>query len=196
MHTPSNSSTPTLPPRLGIAAANWWVFVLTGLLLIGLGLWAFRNPNEAFLGMTIYFAAIILFNGVGGLIFALTNRAHLPGWGWLMGLGVLEIIFGFFLLNSPLFAAQALIFFVGIWLLLRGGATVANAFVLRRLGYRHWGWTLALGLLGFALAALVLANPAVLALTATVWLAVALLVLGVAVGWLGLRLRRAAPARG
>ena len=94
-----------------------------------------------------------------------------------------------------MFAAQALVFFVGIWLLLRGGATVANAFVLRHLGYRHWGWTLVLGLLGFALAALVLADPAVLALTATVWLAVALLVLGGALLWLGLRLRRAAPAR-
>lgn len=191
----SSSNSPTLPPRLGIAASNWWVFVLTGLLLIGLGLWAFRNPGEAFLGLTIYFAALILFNGVGGLIFAITNRDHLPGWSWLVAIGIIEIVFGFFLLNSPLFAAQALVFFVGIWLLLRGGATVANAFVLRRLGYRHWGWTLALGLLGFALAALVLADPAVLALTATVWLALALLVLGGAVAWLGLRLRRAAPAR-
>ena len=195
MKRPATSPTSALPPRLGIAAANWWIFALTGLLLIGLGLWAFRNPGEAFLGLTIYFAALILFNGVGSLIFALTNRAHLPGWSWLMSISIIEIIFGFFLLNSPLFAAQALVFFVGIWLLLRGGATVANAFVLRHLGYRHWGWTLVLGLLGFALAALVLADPAVLALTATVWLAVALLVLGGALLWLGLRLRRAAPAR-
>ncbi|AMR26378.1 hypothetical protein A0257_04180 [Hymenobacter psoromatis] len=195
MNSPANSSAPALPPRLGIAAANWWIFALTGLLLIGLSLWAFRNPGEAFLGLTIYFAAIILFNGVGGLIFALTNRAHLPGWGWLAGIGIMEIVFGFYLLNSPLIAAEALIFFIGIWLLLRGGATVANAFVLRHLGYRSWGWTLALGLLGFALAALVLADPTVMALTTTVWLALALLVLGAALLWLGLRLRRAAPAR-
>ncbi len=78
MNNPSNSPTPTLPPRLGIAAANWWIFALTGLLLIGLGLWAFRNPGEAFLGLTIYFAAIILFNGVGGLIFAITTAPTWP----------------------------------------------------------------------------------------------------------------------
>jgi uncharacterized membrane protein HdeD (DUF308 family) len=195
MNRPSTSPTPALLPRLGITAANWWVFVLTGVLLIGLSLWAFRNPGEAFLGLTIYFAAVILFNGVGGLIFALTNRDHLPGWGWLAGIGVLEITFGFYLLNSPLVAAEALIFFIGIWLLIRGGATVANAFTLRHLGYANWGWTLALGLLGFVLAALVLADPAVMALSATVWLALALLVLGAALLWLGLRLRRAAPAR-
>lgn len=195
MQSPSNSSLPT-PLLPGRAAANWWVFVLTGLLLLGLSVWAFRDPGEAFLGMTVYFAAVILFNGVGGLIFALTNREHLRGWGWLMGIGVVEIIFGFYLLNSPLFAAQALVFFIGIWLLLRGGATVANAFALRHLGYANWGWTLTLGLLGIVLAALVLAHPAVAALTATVWLALALLVLGAALLWLGLRLRRAAPVRG
>ena len=193
MKTPLTSPTPLLP---GQAAANWWVFVLTGLLLLGLSVWAFRDPGEAFLGLTVYFAAVILFNGVGGLIFALTNRAHLRGWGWPAAIGIAEIIFGFYLLNAPVFAAQALVFFIGIWLLLRGGATVANAFVLRRLGYPNWGWTLALGLLGFALAALVLANPAVAALSATVWLALALLVLGAALLWLGLRLRRAAPVRG
>ena len=195
MKSPSNSTIPT-PLLLGKAAANWWIFVLTGLLLLGLSLWAFRDPGEAFLGMTVYFAAVILFNGVGGLIFALTNRAHLPGWGWSAAIGIMEILFGFYLLNTPLFAAEALIFFIGIWLLLRSGALVVNAFTLRHLGYVNWGWTLGLGLLGFALAALVLANPAVAALSATVWLALALLVLGAALLWLGLRLRRAAPVRG
>jgi len=151
------------------------------------------QPRPGVFGADYLFAVVILFNGVGSLIFALANRAHLRGWGWLLAMGVVEIIFGFYLLNAPLFAAEALIFFIGFWLLLRGGATVANAFVLRRLGYRNWSWTLALG---FALAALVLADPAVMALSATVWRALALLVLGVAVGWLGLRLRRAAPAMG
>ena len=193
MKTPLAS--PTLLPPPGVAAANWWIFVLTGLLLLGLSLWAFLDPGEAFLGLTVYFAAVILFNGVGSLVFALTNRPHLPGWGWSAAVGAVEIFFGFYLLNAPIFAAEALIFFIGIWLLLRGGATVVNAFTLRHLGYPNWGWTLGLGLLGFALAALVLTNPAVAALSATVWLALALLVLGAALLWLGVRLRRAAPTR-
>ena len=62
---------------------------------------------------------------------------------------------------------------------------MANAFALRRLGYRHWGWTLTLGLAGAVLAFLVLGNPAIGALGAVTWLALALLVLG-------LRLRSAA----
>jgi uncharacterized membrane protein HdeD (DUF308 family) len=103
------------------------------------------------------------------------------------------VLFGFYLLQAPIVAAGTLAFVIGFWLLLRSGSTIANAFVLRRLGYRRWGWTLAFGLLGLALAFIVLGNPAIGALGATVWLAMALLVLGVALFALGLRLRRAAP---
>ena len=69
--------------------------------------------------------------------------------------------------------------------------STANAFVLRRLHYRNWGWNLALGLLGIVLGFLILANPAIGALGATVWVAIALVVLGVALMVLGLRLRSA-----
>lgn len=174
------------------AAANWWVYVLGGLALLLLGIWVFSNPASAFLGLTLYFAAAILFNGVGSAVFAFTNRDHLRGWGWLLALGLAEILFGVYLLSQPIVAAGTLAFVIGFWLLLRSGSIVANAFSLRRLGYRNWGWTLALGLLGVVLAFLVLGNPATGVLGATTWLAIALLVLGGAAVVLGLRLRRAA----
>ncbi|MFD1872860.1 HdeD family acid-resistance protein [Hymenobacter bucti] len=173
-------------------AANWWVFVLAGLGLFGLGLWVFNSPDAAFLGMTFYFAALILFNGVANAVFALTNRSHLRGWGWLLALGIGEIVFGFYMLTQPIVAAGTLAFFIGFWLLLRGGSTVANAFALRRLGYRRWGWSLALGLLGIVLAFLVIGNPVIGVIGVTTWLAFALLIMGVAAFVLGLRLRRAA----
>lgn len=110
-----------------------------------------------------------------------------------LGLGLAELLFGLYLLSQPIVAAGTLAFVIGFWLLLRNGATVANAFTLHRLGYRHWGWTLALGLVGAVLAFLVLGNPAIGVLGAVTWLVLALLVLGVAVFVLGLRLRSAAP---
>jgi uncharacterized membrane protein HdeD (DUF308 family) len=168
------------------------VYLLAGIGLFGLGIWVLSSPGAAFLGLTIYFATLVLFNGVANTIFALSNRARLRGWGWLLALGGAEILFGLYLLSQPIVAAGTLAFVIGFWLLLRSGATVANAFTLRRLGYRNWGWTLALGLVGVVLAFLVLSNPAIGALGAVTWLALALLVLGVAAFVLGLRLRSAA----
>jgi uncharacterized membrane protein HdeD (DUF308 family) len=41
------------------AATNWWVYLLAGLGLLGLGLWVFNSPGAAFLGLTFYFAGLI-----------------------------------------------------------------------------------------------------------------------------------------
>ena len=176
---------------LRASATSWWVYLLGGIVLFLLGLYAFSSPASAFLGLTIYFAAVILFNGVGNGVFALSNRARLPGWGWLLALGLAEVVFGFYLFSTPVAAAATLAYFISFWVLLRSGSTIANAFVLRRLGYRNWGWNLALGLLGIGLGFVVLANPAIGALGATVWVAIALVVLGVALMVVGWRLRSA-----
>jgi uncharacterized membrane protein HdeD (DUF308 family) len=175
------------------AATNWWVYLIGGLVLFGLGLYAFSSPGSTFLGLTIYFAAVILFNGVGNIVFALSNRERLRGWGWLLALGLAEAAFGFYLVSAPVVAAATLAYVIGFWVLLRSGSTIANAFVLRRLGYRNWGWSLAMGLLGLVLSFMILANPAIGALGATVWVAIALVVLGGALVVLGWRLRSAAP---
>jgi uncharacterized membrane protein HdeD (DUF308 family) len=168
------------------------VYVLAGIGLFALGIWVFNSPGAAFLGLTIYFAALILFNGVANTLFALSNRTRLQGWGWLLSLGLAEVVFGVYLISQPIVAAGTLAFFIGFWLLLRSISTIVNAFTLRRLGYRNWGWSLALGLLGVVLAFLVLGNPAIGVIGVTTWLAFALLVLGVAAFVLGLRLRSAA----
>lgn len=180
---------PSSSPRS--SAASWWVYLLGGLVLLLLGLYAFSYPAGAFLGLTLYFAAVILFNGVGNIVFAIGNRGRLPGWGWLLALGLAEAILGLYLFSTPVAAAATLAYFIGFWVLLRSGSTIANAFVLRRLHYRNWGWNLALGVLGFVLSFLILANPAIGALGATVWVALALVALGVALMVLGWRLRSA-----
>lgn len=174
------------------AAANWWVYVLGGLVMLLLGAYAFTSPESAFLGLTVWFAAIILFNGVGNVLFATSNRQQLGGWVGLLLLGIAEVLLGAYLLAAPGVAASTLALFISFWVLLRGGSLAAKALTLRRRGYRNWGWTLALGLLGIGIGLLVLLNPAIGAYGAALWVAIALVVLGVGLLTLGLRLRSAA----
>lgn len=182
-----------LNKELRAAASNWWVYVVGGLVLLLLGLYAFSYPAGAFLELTVFFAAVILFNGVGNVLFAVSNRTRLGGWAGLLALGIGEVLLGGYMLYAPAVAAGTLAYFIGFWLLLRSGTLVAKAFTLRRRGYAGWGWTLASGLLGIVLAFVVLANPAIGALGVAVWVAIALVLLGAALMLLGWRLRSAAP---
>lgn len=149
-------------------AANWWVYLLSGLLLIGLGFLAFSHPGRTYLGLSLWFSAVILVNGLAGAFFAFSNRATLRGWGWLLALGLAEALLGLYLLSVPLAAAGTLAFVIGCWLLFRSSITLSNAFALKNLGHRGWGWVLASSLLGGLFAVLVLVNPGLGALGAAV----------------------------
>ena len=172
-------------------AASWWLYLLSGLLLIGLGFVAFQHPAGAYLSLSIWFAATILMQGVSGLFFAYRHRQTLPNWGWLLALGAGEVALGFYLLSIPAAALSTLALFIGYWLLFRSLSTISSAFAMRRLGVTGWGWGLVSGLLGGLFGLLVLINPGLGALGASLWLALALLALGVASCGLAFRLRSA-----
>ncbi len=170
-------------------ANNWWVFLISGILLIILGIAAFINPVEAYLGLSIYFAAVILVNGVSGIYFSISHRVTLQGWGWLLILGIAEVLLGLYLLAAPLVAMSTLAFFIGFWLLFRSSITISNAIAIKNLGYNGWGWVLATGIIGALFGLLVLFNPSLGAFGAAIWMALALLTLGIAACILAFRLR-------
>ena len=164
------------------ASTSWWVYLLSGIVLIVLGFVAFRHPAGAYLSLSIWFAAIMLMQGVSGLFFAYRHRHELPNWGWLPALGAGEVALGGYLLAIPAAALSTLALFIGFRLLFRSLSTISHAFALRRLGVSGWGWGLGSGLLGGLFGLLVLLNPGLGALGASLWLALALLVLGAARG--------------
>ena len=97
-------------------------------------------------------------------------------------LGAGEVALGGYLLAIPAAALSTLALFIGFRLLFRSLSTISHAFALRRLGVSGWGWGLGSGLLGGLFGLLVLLNPGLGALGASLWLALALLVLGAARG--------------
>ncbi len=182
-------------PSPGRAPTSWGLYLLSGILLIILGFVAFRHPAGAYLSLSIWFAVIILMQGVSGLFFVYRHRHELPNWGWLLALGAGEVALGGYLLAIPAAALGTLAFFIGFWLLFRSLSTISHAFALRRLSVAGWGWGLVSGLLGGLFGLLVLLNPGLGALGASLWLALALLALGVASCGLAFRLRSAGHLR-
>lgn len=116
------------------AGTTWWLYAPGGVGLFLPGLWVFNSPGSAFLELRPYFAVAIAFSGGASVLFALGNRARLPNWGWLLGLGLAEVLLGSYLVAVPVAAASVLAFIIGFWLLLRSNSIISKAFVLRHLG--------------------------------------------------------------
>ncbi|HME68312.1 MAG TPA: HdeD family acid-resistance protein [Myxococcota bacterium] len=112
-------------------------------------------------------------------------------WGWLLALGLVQIVLGTTAICVPIFGTVATALFVG-WLFLAAGvAQVVHAFQGR--GAKGFFLHLLSGLLYLAAGGMIVLYPMSGAFTLTAFLAAFLLVEGGVRVWLGLHLR---PAEG
>lgn len=138
---------------------NWWWFIVKGILFIIAGVAVLSQPVEGYVGLSILFSVVILGIGISQLIFSISNRQSLPGWGWTLTSGIIDIAIGLYLVIFPLVTLATLPYFVGFWLLFRSFYIMGASFDLNSLKIPGWGWLFAGGLLLMILSSLILYYP-------------------------------------
>lgn len=147
--------------QLNKAIKYWWVQLLNGLLLIGVGIGIVQIPDESFFSLTMLISIICLIVGLSQLFYTVTNRKELHGWGWYLSSAFIDIFFGLILIWSPLFSVEQLPFFVGLWLVLKSSNGMSLAIDLKEYGVKLWWWMILISLLIGIIALQVIAYPAV-----------------------------------
>jgi uncharacterized membrane protein HdeD (DUF308 family) len=126
---------------------NWWWFIVKGLLFIIAGIAVLSRPLEGYLGLSILFSIVILGAGISQIIFSISNSKILPGWGWTLVSGIIDLFVGLYLVTFPVITMATLPFFVGFWLMFRSFYVMGASFDLKNLAVAGWGWLLAGGIL-------------------------------------------------
>lgn len=141
---------------IGAVRANvghWWLAVLLGVLMVGLGVWLLANLVESVVVLALIIGVSLL---TGGIVDALVLGRDRPRWAaWIEGL--LLVAAGIVVLTWPDITLWVLVVTGGLSLLLGGVVQVLIAFV-----HRHrpsWTIDLGLGALGIALGTIVLVWP-------------------------------------
>lgn len=168
----------------------WWIGVLLGVLFLLLGFWVIQSPIESFVTFAIYFAITYIISGMGAIVFSISNREVIDGWGWQLAGGILELILGIALLTNPGVSMIALAFFVGFWLLFRGISTISISLDLKRNGGSNWSWVLFSGILTAILAFMVLVNPLYAISTLSIFVGLSLIMAGIAAIMVGFQIRK------
>jgi uncharacterized membrane protein HdeD (DUF308 family) len=119
-----------------LAAQNWAMFVLRGVLAVALGVLAFAAPGPTLSALIFVFAFYAIFDGV----LAVGLGLALPfGPRWLMVVaGILGIGIGAYTLVSPSVTAIALTILIGSFAIVRGVAEVVGAIRLRSVIENEW----------------------------------------------------------
>ena len=85
----------TLEEDLEKTIKHWWMFLILGILAIGVGIWLFFTPMQGYAALTVFFALTFLISGLASIfVTSLTVRPFRPGAGiwypvfscWCLGL--------------------------------------------------------------------------------------------------------------
>lgn len=177
-------------PQLGqLLARTWWIVLLRGIAAILFGVMALAQPGITVAALVLLFGAYAFADGVFGIWLALAGRSRHDDW-WLLLLWALASLgAGVLTFMAPDITALVLLFYIAAWAIATGVLQIVAAIRLRR--QIDGEWALVLGGLASVLFGFVLmARPAVGALS-VIWLIGAYgLMIGVLLVWLAFTVKR------
>lgn len=138
---------------------HWWISLLIGVLSILLAMWCLTAPTTTLAILGALFIAGFLIAGISEIVFALSNRHRLHGWGWTLASGIIDILFALLLITTPIGTIATLIFFVGFWAMFQSIWGIGSAIELHKNRINGWGWVLFLAILGLIFSFILITNP-------------------------------------
>jgi len=169
---------------------NWWVFLLTGILLIAGSFWVFFTPAESYEALAWLFSILVLANGISYVYFSISNRDKLEGWGWYLAGGIFEIILGAVLIYYPGLSILMLPLFVGFWFMFRGVQIIGVSLDLKKYGFLDWGWLMLLGIAITIMSFFMILDPVFGFFNVVFLTALSLLLFGIANIMISLKLKK------
>jgi uncharacterized membrane protein HdeD (DUF308 family) len=172
--------------------AHWKLFLIQGVVMMALGVFAVALPHIATLAVEIFVGWLFF---AGGLIRALAVLwvRHVPGFWWSLGTSVLVLLLGLLLIVQPAQGVLTLTALIVLVFVVEGVASILIALDVRR-HLRNWGWTLTGGIAQLVLAFLVWRGwPATANWAIGLLVGVNMLVLGISLAMMALAARGMRP---
>ena len=169
---------------------NWWILLIIGVLLIVSSIYIYSTPEKSYLTLSVFFALVILFDGIGSIVLSLSNREVLNNWGWRLAGGILSTLIGLGLFMHPGLSMTILPLYVGFWVLMKGTVIIGTSFDLKALGIEHWGWTLFFGIMNLIFGLMMIFNPLFGASVIVLFTSIAFFMAGVSITFVSFRLRK------
>jgi uncharacterized membrane protein HdeD (DUF308 family) len=110
------------------AADLWWLFLLFGVVMLGVGVFFVIEPHETLRTFTIIGGIFLLIDGVLAVIASIFGQRE--NRGLLALLGVLSAIAGLVLIKKPFETLVVLTLIFGVWFIVVGGVRLVASFAV------------------------------------------------------------------
>src|SRR5215212_8144490 len=113
------------PDNLRPVTSFWWLFVLFGVVTLGVGVFFVVSPHETLSTFTVIAGIFLLVDGVLAIIGSIFGRWE--GRSLLALIGVLSAIAGLVLIKKPFDTLVAFTLIIGVWFVVAGGVRFVTA---------------------------------------------------------------------
>lgn len=131
---------------------HWRLFLAEGIFFIILGLFAIVVPQFFTTAIVVFLGWILLFGGIVHISRAFVFQ-NMPGFGWWLFMGVLQVIIGLLFITKPVAGALTLTMLMTMFFALEGVAKISLALMMRPLA--NWGFILFSGVTALIFALIV-----------------------------------------
>ena len=107
-------------------ASLWWLVMLFGVAVLGVGVFFVASPHETLSTFTVIAGIFLLVDGVLAIIASIFGRGE--GRGLLATIGVLSAIAGLVLIKKPFGTLVVFVLIFGVWLIVAGVVRFVAAF--------------------------------------------------------------------
>ena len=168
---------------------HWWLSLIGGVVLIAIGFIVMVNPVASYFAFAMWLGFAVMLSGILSLLQSLSSNNRYVRNGWLILAAIADIIIGLLLVFNFLLSAFAMPILLGIWLLYRGAAMLAQGIDLKSNNVRGGGWIIFYSAIVIVISIAVLWMPMTLGVqTVVLFVAIAFVSYGVALVSLGFRL--------
>ena len=131
---------------------HWRLFLAEGIFFIFLGLCAIVVPQFFTVAIVVFLGWILLFGGIVHVSRAFVFP-DMPGFGWWLFMGVLQVIVGYLFITKPVAGALTLTMLMTVFFALEGVAKISLALMMRPLA--NWGFILFSGITALVFALII-----------------------------------------
>lgn len=133
--------------------AHWKVFLIQGVFMMILGLFAVALPHISTLAIEIFVGWLFIIGSFFRVLAILRSRTA-PGFWWSLLTAMVVIALGLVLIVQPLQGVLTLTLLLAVILVVEGLGAILISFEFRR-HLRNWGWVLFSGIVDLVLAYLI-----------------------------------------
>lgn len=131
---------------------HWRLFLAEGIFFIFLGLSAIVIPQFFTVAIVVFLGWLLLFGGIAHVSRALMFT-NMPGFGWWLFMGILQVVVGYLFITRPVAGALTLTVLITVFFALEGVAKISLALMMRPLA--NWGFILFSGVTALVFALII-----------------------------------------